>query len=252
MRTVETCAGVSRLNRNEGDMTPILNDSMDVLNDYFQQPAELVRPAMLPRVLLASQSPRRRQLLAEYGIEFESLTPRVNDGLLVRGGVSPSEWVAALGYFKAAAAMHDLGEWDYAPGEVVIVGADTIVLKGEEIIGQPKNAVDAERIVRLLQNGSHNVLTGVAFIDAGTGQRDMFVDRAAVRVGEINHDTIRAYVDSGDWRGKAGAYNLRERLDAGWPISFTGDPTTIMGLPMKQLRTRLSEFADRCAKTALG
>lgn len=225
--------------------------TMDLANDLFGESPELLRRTGCPRVLLASQSPRRRLLLAEYGIEFETVSSKVDDGLLVRGGVTPGEWVAALGYFKAAAAMRDLGEWAYAPGECVVLGADTIVLKGDEIIGQPKHAVDAERILRLLENGSHQVLTGVAMIDAGTGQRDMFVDRARVRVGEVGRDVIRAYVDSGDWRGKAGGYNLRERIDAGWPISYEGDATTIMGLPMEQLRTRLTDFADRCVKGAL-
>ncbi|MGE3109450.1 MAG: nucleoside triphosphate pyrophosphatase [Phycisphaerales bacterium] len=232
-------------------MRPMPSATMDVLNEFFEDATELDRPVLQPRVLLASQSPRRRQLLLEYGIEFETVSAKVDDGLLVRGGVSPSEWVAALGYFKAAAAMRDLGEWPYAPGEVIIVGADTIVLKGNQIIGQPRSAVDAERILRLLENGSHSVLTGVAMIDAGSGQRDMFVDRATVQVGEIGHDAIRAYVDSGAWRGKAGAYNLRERLDASWPITYSGDPTTIMGLPMGQLKRRLVEFADRCAKSSL-
>lgn len=228
---------------------------MNVQREFYDEPTELVRPAGRPRVLLASRSPRRRQLLAEYGIDFEAATgdtsTSVDDGLLVRGGVTPREWVAALGYFKAAAAMRNLGEWPYAAGELVIVGADTVVLKGAEIIGQPKNAVDAERILRLLQNGSHKVLTGVAFVDAGTGQRDMFVDDAIVTVGDIGHDVIRAYVDSGDWRGKAGGYNLRERLDAGWPITYLGDPTTIMGLPMRVFGTKLNDFADRCVRHSL-
>ncbi len=251
MRSVETCANAVRLNCYENGMMPMLSTKMDVVNDYFEDSTELIRRSVCPRVLLASQSPRRRQLLAEYGIEFDSIDAKVDDGLLVRGGVTAGEWVASLGYFKAAAAMRDLGEWSYAPGECVIVGADTVVLKGEEIIGQPRSAVDAERILRLLQNGSHSVLTGVAMIDAGTGQRDMFVDRASVRVGEVGHDTIREYVDSGGWRGKAGGYNLRERIDSGWPITYHGDATTIMGLPMKQLKTRLSEFADRCVRAAM-
>jgi len=230
-------------------MIPSAN--MDVAEDYFGERTELIRPVSMPRVHLASQSPRRRELLTEYGIEFEASHPGVDDGLLIRGGVSPGEWVASLAYFKAAAAMHRLGNWDYSPGELVIVGADTIVRKGREVIGQPKDHADARRILSLLENGSHEVLTGVALIDAGTGQRDMFVDRAKVTVGEVDRESIDEYVQSGQWKGKAGAYNLRERMNAGWPVTYQGDPTSIMGLPMNLLVMRLSEFADRCAKQAM-
>lgn len=231
--------------------TMITSTNMDVAHEFFDEGTELVRPVSLPRVHLASQSPRRRELLTEYGIEFETSHPGVDDGLLIRGGVSPSEWVASLAYFKAAAAMHRLGDWDYSPGELVIVGADTVVRKGREIIGQPRNQADARRIISLLENGSHEVLTGVALIDAGTGQRDMFVDRARVTVGAIGEPRIADYLDSQLWKGKAGAYNLRERINDGWAITYDGDPTSIMGLPMKRLVVRLSEFADQCAKRAM-
>ena len=131
----------------------IPSTNMDVVDEFFREPTELIRPVSMPRVHLASQSPRRRELLVEFGIEFESSHPGVDDGLLIRGGVSPSEWVASLAYFKAAAAMHRLGEWNYSPGELVIVGADTVVRKGREIIGQPKDTTDARRIITLHENG---------------------------------------------------------------------------------------------------
>jgi septum formation protein len=83
------------------------------------------------------------------------------------------------------------------------------------------------------------VLTGVAMIRPD-GTRTMFVDRATVRVGELGEDRIREYIDSKEWNGKAGGYNLRDRLDAGWPITFSGDPTSIMGLPMGKLKGRLA------------
>jgi septum formation protein len=100
-------------------------------------------------------------------VEFEAAHPGVDDGLLIKGGVTPAGWVASLAYFKAAAAMHRLGEWGYAPGELVILGADTIVVKNGELIGQPLSAADAARSIRTLENGEHSVFTGVAFIDAG-------------------------------------------------------------------------------------
>jgi len=66
-------------------------------------------------------------------------------------------------------------------------------------------------------------------------RRWLVADRAVVRVGPISDEQIEAYVASGEWRGKAGAYNLSERIEAGWPIECLGDPTTVMGLPMRRL-----------------
>ena len=200
----------------------------------------------MPRVLLASQSPRRRKLLDDHGIEHGAISSGVDDGVLMRGGVTPSEWVAALAYFKAAAARERVMPAEYQPGEVVILGADTVVRKADRVIGQPSDEADAERIIRTLQNGEHDVLTGVAFVDAASGKRDMWVDRARVRVGEIGDDRIAAYLASGAWRGKAGAYNLSERIADGWPIEYDGDPGTIMGLPMRRLRDRLIAVRDAC------
>lgn len=220
---------------------------MDALEAIFNESEQLVRTRQtLPRVVLASQSPRRRRLLEEYGIAHGAVASGVDDGVLVRGGVTPSEWVAALAYFKAASARERLSLPGVGAGEVVILGADTVVRKGDRIIGQPADAADAERIVRTLENGTHDVLTGVAFVDAATGRRDMWVDRATVRVGEIGDERIGAYLATGGWRGKAGAYNLSERLAEGWPIEYDGDPGTIMGLPMRRLTARLIDFRDAC------
>ncbi|MCC6321963.1 MAG: septum formation protein Maf [Phycisphaerales bacterium] len=197
------------------------------------------------RVLLASRSPRRRDLLASAGIAHEVIDSGVDDAHLQPGAVAADQWVAALAYLKAAAAASKRAETRPHTGSAepaVIIGADTIVLDDGQIIGQPRDAADAERILRRLINGSHSVLTGVAMLDAATGRREIFTDRAEVTVGEVSDDAVAAYLRSGAWQGKAGAYNLAERLAAGWPIRFEGDPGTIMGLPMRQLVSRLDAF----------
>ena len=108
------------------------------------------------------------------------------------------------------------------------------------IIGQPEDRDDAARIIRLFENAEHEVLTGVTLLPGDLTWRDVFVDRSIVRVGEIGDERIEGYLETNDWTGKAGAYNLAERLEAGWPIEFSGDPTSIMGLPMIALRQHLS------------
>ncbi|MFN7022480.1 MAG: Maf family protein [Phycisphaerales bacterium] len=197
------------------------------------------------RLLLASRSPRRRELLEQAGIDHEVIDSGVDDSQLRPGVVAADQWVAALAYLKAAAAASRRAEnvpsGDTRPVEIVL-GADTVVVDRDEIIGQPRDADDARRIIRRLSNGSHSVLTGVALVDPAGGRRDIFTDRAEVVVGPIGDQCIDDYVRSGQWRGKAGAYNLAERLAAGWPIRFEGDAGTIMGLPMHRLVRRIEAF----------
>lgn len=187
-------------------------------------------------LVLASKSPRRRQLLEEAGYAFLVAERLVDDGALVPGAVDPGDWVMALAYLKASGA-----EGGIPPGSVVL-GADTVCVDGDELIGQPRDAAHAEAILRSFVGSEHRVVTGVALVDAETGRRELMVDESIVTWGDVGEEAISGYVASGLWRGKAGAYNLRERLEAGWPIEFAGDPTSIMGLPMRQLSTRLGAW----------
>ncbi len=193
------------------------------------------------RVHLASRSARRRELLRGAGIEHEAAHPGGDDGQLSPGNVSPEAWVMALAYLKAATAARSEGA-DGALGARVVLGADTVVVHRGAMLGQPADAADARRMIVAMRDDVHDVVTGVALLDPATGRRELFVDRAVVRVGHVPDEQIDAYVASGEWAGKAGAYNLSERLAAGWPIEYDGDPGTIMGLPMRRLTGRLAAF----------
>jgi len=122
---------------------------------------------------------------------------------------------------------------DHPRNGELLLSADTVVIKDREIIGKPIDAEDARRIITLLSNCDHEVLSGVALL--WDGGQQTFTDTARVSVGTILEDEINNYIDSGAWQGKAGAYNLIERLEAGWPIRYQGDPSTIMGLPMYKM-----------------
>lgn len=191
-----------------------------------------------PPIYLASTSPRRRLILTELGIAHTPIHPGVDDGVLLPGAGSKECWPAALAYLKARAGEEEAARRGSPPG--VVIGADTIVLKGRDILGQPRDEDDAARIIRALRGGSHRVITGVALVHAG--RRDLFLDAATVTVGAIDDATNDRYARSGGWRGKAGGYNLAERLAEGWPIRFEGDPRTIMGLPGAALAARLERF----------
>ncbi|MEK6701718.1 MAG: Maf family protein [Planctomycetota bacterium] len=195
------------------------------------------KPDPKPKLWLASRSPRRRQLLDEAGLAHEAGHPGFEDGDLRPGQVTPGQWVAALAYLKAAAGR------EHAIDGRIVLGADTAIVKDGTLIGTPRDAAEASAILHRLSNGHHQVLSGVSLISP-CGRRLLFVDSATVFMGEIGDERIREYVASGQWQGKAGGYNLRERLASGWPIRFEGDPTTIMGLPMRALLTRLRAFRN--------
>lgn len=196
----------------------------------------------LPPVALASRSPRRRELLTTHGVRHEIVDADIDDAELVPGNQNPRSWVMALAYLKAQAGARSPRHAMATLGPIVL-GADTVCVKDGVIIGQPTDAEHARRILHLFRDSDHEVITGVALLNTQTGYRDLFVDVARVHVGHLSDEQIDAYVASGEWRGKAGGYNLAERIEAGWPITFEGDPTSIMGLPMQTLITRLARFA---------
>jgi septum formation protein len=193
------------------------------------------------RILLASSSPRRRLLLEQAGVAFAHAHPGIDDAPLRPGEVTPEQWVASLAFLKASAGIERLPV-DNPSDRWLVLGADTLVVQGERLIGQPADAAEASEIVRALADAEHRVLTGVCVLDPRRGDRHLFVDSASVRVGPLGEREIESYVAGGAWRGKAGAYNLHERLEAGWPISYEGDPTTIVGLPMRRLTALLSRL----------
>lgn len=191
-----------------------------------------------PPLVLASRSPRRRLLLDEAGLPHAAHHPGLEDAELKPGRVTPEQWVAALAYLKAAAWAHHNSD---APASIVL-GADTAIVKDTDLIGTPTSVADAAATLHRLSDGSHAVISGVALIESHTGRRTFFVDRASVAVGHLSTHTINEYANSNAWQGKAGGYNLRERQLAGWPLNHSGDPSTVMGLPMNILPARLAAF----------
>lgn len=199
-----------------------------------------VMTSPLPPVALASRSPRRRELLESHGLRHRVVDADLDDGDLSAGDASPRAWVMSLAYLKAAAGLA-AARGTLEPGWVVL-GADTVCEADGKIIGQPRDEGEARAIIRGFRGREHAVYTGVSLIDVDSLRRVISLDASRVSVGWIEDDAIEAYVSSGAWRGKAGGYNLAERLAAGWPITCSGDPDGIMGLPMGLLRAELAEL----------
>jgi len=181
-------------------------------------------------------------MLTQAGVAHRVHPAAIDDGELVPGhGTNADQWVVALAYLKAISSSRTIDDADLQ-GQIVIIGADTVCVQDGQIIGQPDDRDHARQIINLMSGSTHEVLTGVAILDPHTGRRDLFVDRSVVTVGQISDDEIELYLDSELWQGKAGAYNITERLAAGWPITFTGDETSIVGLPLSRVIERVNSF----------
>jgi septum formation protein len=191
-------------------------------------------------LILASRSPRRRQLLEEFGFGAHDAThPGFEDAVLKPATQNPAAWVASLAYLKAWAKANDP-----SARTRLVIGADTACLMDGQLIGTPTSPAEAEAMVRGFMGREHDVLTGVAVVDCRGDEpvRYIFTDTARVRLGRLSEQQIASYIASGAWQGKAGGYNYREALAAGWPLSHSGDMTTIMGLPMARLAPLLTRL----------
>lgn len=180
-----------------------------------------------PRILLASGSPRRRLLLEEAGFHVESRVPVIDDADVRFSETIPSRIVISLAWFKAS-------QIDWNGNEALaMVAADTVCDLDGKVLGKPHTPDEAENMLRSMFERAHVTRTGVCV--RGADSRFLFDDASVVRMGTPKEDDLHRYLESEEWRGKAGGYNLSDRIEAGWPIECDGDPTTVMGLPMLRL-----------------
>lgn len=182
-------------------------------------------------IWLASQSPRRRQLLDQIGVRHALLLPDDDEDAealeATRAGEPPREYVERVTRAKLAAARARLTArgWPAAP----ILCADTTVAVGRRILGKPADSAEAADTLRRLSGRSHRVMTAVAVWD---GRRShVAVSSSSVRFAPLPEDVITAYVASGEPFGKAGAYAIQSAL-AGWIERIAGSYSGIMGLPL--------------------
>ncbi|MEO8296743.1 MAG: Maf family protein [Burkholderiales bacterium] len=192
-------------------------------------------------IYLASQSPRRAQLLGQIGVRFEPLLPEPHEDAealeAVRPGEAPTPYVQRVTLAKLAAALQRLKRSGLPPAPVLC--ADTTVALGRQILGKPADAADAERMLGLLSGHTHRVLTAVA---VGQGRRTrLLLSTSTVSFAALSRAQIRAYVRSGEPMGKAGAYAIQSAA-AAWIPGIRGSYSGIMGLPLFETAQLLDHF----------
>ncbi len=185
-------------------------------------------------VYLASQSPRRRQLLEQLGVRYELLLPdATEDAESLEAALpreAPAAYVRRVTRLKLDAALARRARRGWPPGPVLC--SDTTVARGRVIYGKPADAPDAERMLAELAGSTHRVLTAVAVQQGQQGQRRLeALSESRVSFAPLTRAQIRAYVASGEPLGKAGAYAVQGRA-AAWITRLSGSYSGIMGLPL--------------------
>ncbi len=182
----------------------------------------------MERIILASGSPRRKELLEQIGVTFEIYKAEGEEKIT---SAVPAEAVKELSLQKAQEVA------EKCSGDVII-GADTVVAVQGKILGKPKDRADAIRMLELLQGRDHEVITGVAVILRRSGRLIRFAETTLVRVYPMTRGQIERYVDSGEPMDKAGAYGIQGRF-AAYVAGIEGDYNNVVGLPVGRLYQEL-------------
>ena len=190
-------------------------------------------------IILASASPRRRELLAQIGITHR-VAPSLKEEVIQ--GSCPVEIVQNLARQKA----EDVALALQVPGKLVL-GADTVVVFADQILGKPVEDEDAFRMLKSLQGNTHQVYTGVAFCvweKAGRLVTHTFYEETKVEVYSMTEEEIRAYIKTGDCKDKAGGYGIQGAFGA-YMKGIEGDYYNVVGLPIGRVYQELKKFKEK-------
>ena len=196
------------------------------------------------RLILASQSPRRRELLCEAGYEFEVIVPDEDAETPAREGEPPSELVTRLAGEKTfnvverlQAKYRDSGR----PNEMLVLGCDTVAECDGIILGKLADENDARAMLTMLSGREHHVFSGLClWAISHTKPFACCVDTTRLRMDRLSPKQLDEYLASGAWRGKAGAFGYQDRL--GWVHIVEGSESNVVGLPMELLGRVLTEL----------
>lgn len=185
-----------------------------------------------PPLILASASPRRAELLRAHGYQFTICPAAHHEPTIDRPGLAPSVQAEALSYFKArsAAPQHP---------SALLLGADTIVASGGRIFGKPRSEAHAREILSALSGTTHEVITGVTVLWPARFRRRIGHAVTQVTMRTLAGPELDAYLCSGAWAGKAGAYGIQDRDDP-FVTCVAGSFENVMGLPVEMVGRMLA------------
>ncbi|NVM28757.1 MAG: septum formation protein Maf [Candidatus Helarchaeota archaeon] len=183
-------------------------------------------------IYLASESPRRSMLLQKIGIDFEHIKPNAEE--ITETQLSPEEYVKTNAIKKARSVLSQIDDG-------IIIAADTVVVKDDEILGKPLDENDAIRMLSKLSGAIHDVYTAIVVLEKGTDRMEIEVEQTRVEMREISTKEIQKYVESGEPLDAAGAYKIQER-GAKFIRWIEGCYYNVVGLPISTLVEMLKKF----------
>jgi septum formation protein len=189
----------------------------------------------IQRLILASASPRRAQLLADNGYQFDIVRPPLHEPEEGNPRIPPEQYAEALSYYKARSVANATDCPDAA-----ILAADTVVAYQDHLFGKPRDAADARYILSTLAGTTHEVITGVTVLQPASGKRLIAHETTRVTMRPMSLEVLDRYIASGEWEGKAGAYGIQDHGDA-YIERIEGSFTNVVGLPMSLVARMLEE-----------
>lgn len=183
-------------------------------------------------LILASKSPRRREILHQMGIPFIVSAVEIDETVHYRKSVRLSVMNVARQKAEEAASAFSNG---------LVLGVDTVVSFNGRVLGKPENAEQARSYLRMLSGNQHEVLSGITVYDTGMGIGRSECSVSTVQFSKMSADEIDSYIDGGEWADKAGAYAIQGRA-ALHILSIEGSYHNIVGLPVEKLYTLLKGF----------
>lgn len=184
-------------------------------------------------IILASSSPRRKELLARFGYRFRVVEPDPSAECGICSRETPPELVARLAYQKAANVIEKI------EGGLVLA-CDTVAECVAIILGKPEDRGHAKQMLERLRGRSHSVYSGLCLWDKASAQRHVRVDVSRLWMEPISDSQLAAYLDTDQWIGKAGAFGFQDGPD--WIRLDQGSATNVVGLPMEMLEKMLAEL----------
>jgi len=180
------------------------------------------------RIILASKSPRRKELLGLLNVEYEVIVSEADETL--EEGITIEEQAKKLSFIKAKTVF------DETAGDRIVIGSDTMVIKDGIIYGKPKDREDAFNMLKKLQGTNHKVITGLAVLVEKQGRYEEYLDYdiADVYFKEMSDEEIYNWIDTGKAYDKAGAYAVQGEFMV-FIEKFNGNFATVMGLPIHKL-----------------
>lgn len=191
----------------------------------------------MPRIILASASPRRKNLLIQLGFQFEVIPSSIDENI---PETNPVDLVETLAFRKAAKVAGSCSN-------SLVIGADTIVVQDNEVLGKPENKEQAIEMLSKLSDVSHTVFTGVSLLivdeDGKTRAEKTFHEQTKVFFSALSEHEIEQYIASGSPLDKAGAYGIQDDMGALFVKRIEGDYYNVVGFPLNRFYNEIKKFS---------